>query len=233
MSIQLALQQVRQNILLAQEKSPYAMRGEVKLLAVSKTQPVERIAEACHAGQKIFAENRVQELVEKQQVFPNVSWHLIGHLQTNKVRHIVNKIELLHSLESIGLADELQKRLSVFETVLPVLIQVNIAEEQSKYGLAPNEVSDFLDALADFPALQVQGLMTIGPLTAQGEEIRPIFRELRRLLQQEKKRYLPHTALHHLSMGMSGDYMIAVEEGATMVRVGSSIFGARSVMYDS
>jgi pyridoxal phosphate enzyme (YggS family) len=140
---------------------------------------------------------------------------------------MADTVEMLHSLDSTNLAGELQKRLTALERVLPVLVQVNIAEEESKSGLKPEEVTDFLDAMADFSALKVKGLMTIGPLTAEAEEIRPVFKELRRILQQQQKRNLPHTDLRHLSMGMSNDYMVAVEEGATMVRVGSNIFGHR------
>jgi pyridoxal phosphate enzyme (YggS family) len=233
MSIVQALEQIRENIRHARQRSAYATVGEVKLLAVSKTQPPELIEEAARAGQTLFAENRVQELVEKYQTFPQLNWHLIGHLQTNKVKYMVDKVEMLHSLDSINLACELQKRLDVLDRVLPVLVQVNIAEEESKSGLKPEEVADFLDALADFSALQVQGLMTIGPLTSQAEELRPIFRELRLILQREQLRKRPHMELSHLSMGMSNDYMVAVEEGATMVRVGSGIFGARKAMYNS
>jgi pyridoxal phosphate enzyme (YggS family) len=226
MQIAQALSQVRENIHRAQEASPLAAR-QVQLLVVSKTQPLERIAEAAQAGQTLFAENRVQELVEKYQALPHLSWHLIGHLQTNKVKNMADKVEMLQSLDSLNLAKELQKHLSIRERMLPVLVQVNIAEEESKFGLKADEVADFLDAMADFPALKVQGLMTIGPLTAAAEETRPVFRELRLILQREQKRHLPHLDLRHLSMGMSNDYTVELEEGADMVRVGSVIFGSR------
>ena len=226
MEIAQDLAEVWENIRRAQAGSPLAAR-QVQLLAVSKTQPAERVAEAAGAGQTLFAENRVQELLEKYQALPHLSWHLIGHLQTNKVKYIVDKVEMLHSLDSLNLAQELQKQLSAHKRVLPVLVQVNIAEEESKFGLKAEEVADFLDALADFPALQAQGLMTIGPFTADAEEIRPVFRELRLLLQREQKRGRQHVELRHLSMGMSNDYAVAVEEGADMVRVGSAIFGSR------
>ena len=229
MDIRSALEQVNENIRRAQQCSACATADEIKLLAVSKTQSLKRIEEAVRAGQTLFAENRVQELLEKYQVFPHLSWHLIGHLQTNKAKYIVDKIEMLHSLDSINLAFELQKRLSTLNRVLSVLVQVNIAEEEGKYGLKPGELADFLDAMADFPAIEVQGLMTIGPLTTKAEEMRPIFRELRLISQKEQLRKRPHVALRHLSMGMSNDYFIAVEEGATMVRVGSGIFGARNI----
>jgi len=226
MQIAEALAQVRENIDRARVLSPVAAK-QVELLAVSKTQPPNRIEEAALAGQKVFAENRVQELVEKYQVLPHLSWHLIGHLQTNKVKFIVDKVEMLHSLDSIHLAKELQKQLSARGLILRVLAQVNIAEDESKFGLKAGEVADFLDAMADFPALQVRGLMTIGPLTAAAEEMRPVFRELRLLLRREQQHKRPHADLRHLSMGMSNDYMVAVEEGADMVRVGTGIFGSR------
>ncbi|MCL1816253.1 MAG: YggS family pyridoxal phosphate-dependent enzyme [Clostridiales bacterium] len=226
-SIISALEEIKGNIRRAQAASPLAAR-QVQLLAVSKTQPVARIEEAALAGQLLFAENRVQELLEKYQALPHLQWHLIGHLQTNKVKYMVDKVQMLHSLERIELAYELQKRLAAIGRVLPVLVQVNIAEEDSKFGLKAAEVADFLDAMADFPALCVRGLMTIGPFTDTAEEIRPVFRELRRILLREQKRQLPHVNLLHLSMGMSNDYTIAVEEGADIVRVGSSIFGSRS-----
>ncbi|MCL2495850.1 MAG: YggS family pyridoxal phosphate-dependent enzyme [Clostridiales bacterium] len=226
MQIAQALAEVRDNIRRAQAASRYAAQ-EVRLLAVSKTQPVERIAEAAAAGQQVFAENRVQELLEKHQALPHLEWHLIGHLQTNKVKYMVDKVKLLHSLDSFSLAQELQKRAEAIKFVLPVLVQVNIAEEESKFGLSTAELADFLDAMSSFTALSVRGLMTIGPFVEKAEEIRPVFRELRRILNYEQARCRPYVDLRHLSMGMSNDYMVAVEEGADMVRVGSSIFGSR------
>ena len=226
MNIAANLQKIQQNIAKAQAASSHAAE-QVTLLAVSKTQPLEVIEAAATAGQLQFAENRVQELLPKQEACPDLEWHLIGHLQTNKAKYIVDKVAMLHSLDSLALAAELQKRCAKINRRLPVLVQVNIAEEASKSGISPIEVADFLPALADFPLLQVQGLMTIGPFLDNPEEMRPIFAELRRLKEREAARNLPHLDLRHLSMGMSGDYMVAVEEGATMVRVGSSIFGAR------
>jgi len=222
-SITTALHEVRQNIAKAQAASKNAAK-HVALLAVSKTQPLTAIETATCAGQLQFAENRVQELLSKHEVRPDLEWHLIGRLQTNKARYVYDKIAMLHSLDSLTLAAELQKRCSISGRLLPVLVQVNIAEEASKGGISPAEVSDFLDAMADFPLLNVQGLMTIGPIVDRPEEMRPIFAELRNIKEREAARGLRHLDLRHLSMGMSGDYIIAVEEGATMVRVGSSIF---------
>jgi len=225
-SITVALSEVHYNIAKAQAASKNAAK-HVTLLAVSKTQPLTAIETAAHSGQLQFAENRVQELLLKQEALPHLQWHLIGRLQTNKAKHIVDKIALLHSLDSLALAAELQKRCAAINRHLPVLVQVNIAEEAAKAGIPPVEVADFLDKMADFPLLHVQGLMTIGPIVDNPEEIRPIFAELRHIKEREVTRNLPHLNLHHLSMGMSGDYTIAVEEGATIVRVGSGIFGAR------
>jgi len=203
--------------------SPNAAK-HVTLLAVSKTQPLAAIEAAALCGQLQFAENRVQELLPKQESRPDLEWHLIGRLQTNKAKYIADKIAVLHSLDSLALAAELQKRCAAANRRLPVLVQVNIAEDTAKAGISSAEVATFLEKMAVFPQLHVQGLMTIGPIVENAEEMRPIFAELRQLKEREATRGLPHLDLRHLSMGMSGDYVIAVEEGATMVRVGSSVF---------
>ena len=225
-NIKANLLEIRQNIAKAQAVSKNAAK-HVALLAVSKTQPMDAIEAAAAAGQLQFAENRVQELLPKLEMRPELTWHLIGRLQSNKAKFVADKIAMLHSLDSIGLAAELQKRCAKANRVLPVLVQVNIAEDTNKAGISPMEVADFLAAMADFPLLHVQGLMTIGPIVDNPEEMRPIFAELRHIRQREAARKQPHLDLRHLSMGMSGDYVVAVEEGATIVRVGSSIFGVR------
>ena len=226
-SIQANLSQIQHNIAKAQATSPNAA-PHVTLLAVSKTQPLSAIEAATRCGQLQFAENRVQELLPKQEARPDLEWHLIGRLQTNKAKYIVDKITMLHSLDSLSLAAELQKRCAAINRRLPVLVQVNIAEEESKSGISAAQVPDFLYEMINFPLLHVQGLMTIGPIADNPEEIRPIFAKLRHIKEREAARGLPHLDLRHLSMGMSGDYAVAVEEGATMVRVGSSIFGMRA-----
>ena len=220
------LSHVRQNIAKAQASSPNAA-PHVTLLAVSKTQPLSAIETAALCGQLQFAENRVQELLPKREARPDLEWHLIGRLQTNKAKYIVDKIAMLHSLDSLTLAAELQKRCAAINRRLPVLVQVNIAEDDAKAGISTAEVADFLTEMANYPLLHVQGLMTIGPIVDNPEEMRPIFAELRHIKEREAARGLPHLDLQHLSMGMSGDYVVAVEEGATMVRVGSSVFGGR------
>ena len=217
---------ILRNIEEARSRSPRAA-SEVHLLAVSKTKPIESVMEAWEAGQKWFGENRVQELVPKHEALPQAQWHLIGHLQTNKVKYIIGKTALIHSLDNSGLADEIEKRSAAAGVVTDCLVQVNIAEEEQKSGLYVPELADFIDAMADRPHIKIKGLMTIGPIVEDPEDIRPVFAELRRLYDREKSRALPFVDFKWLSMGMSHDYQVAVEEGANIVRVGSSIFGAR------
>lgn len=220
------LAQIRQNIAAARERGAYAA-PEVALLAVSKTKPLNMIEQAYAAGQTRFGENRVQELLPKQEALPQAEWHLIGHLQTNKVKYVIGRTRLIHSLDRLALAEEIEKRSAAQGVSTDCLVQVNIAGEDSKSGLLVPELADFLLAMAGFPHIRVRGLMTIGPLMDDAEEIRPVFAELRRLFQREAGRGLAHIEMRWLSMGMSHDYTLAVEEGANMVRVGSSIFGAR------
>lgn len=226
MDIAGALREIRTNIAAARERSPLAAQ-QVKLLAISKTKPLELVREAWRAGQEDFGENKVQELVPKQEALPQARWHLVGHLQTNKVKYLIGRTELIHSLDSLTLAAEIEKRAAAADLLTRCLVQVNIAEEDSKSGLLVPELADFLTALADYPHLRVEGLMTIGPMVDDPEEIRPVFAQLRQLFWREQARNLPHLELRWLSMGMSHDYQVAVEEGANIVRVGSSIFGAR------
>lgn len=226
MSIADNIKQILGNIEAARLRSPRAAK-QVHLLAVSKTKPIEAVTEAWNSGQKWFGENRVQELVPKQEALPDAEWHLIGHLQTNKVKYIIGKTALIHSLDNIGLADEIEKRSAAAGLITDCLVQVNIAEEEQKSGLYVQELASFIDAMADRPHIKIKGLMTIGPVVEDPEDIRPVFSELRRLFEREKARDLPFADFQWLSMGMSHDYHIAVEEGANIVRVGSSIFGAR------
>ncbi|MCL1874210.1 MAG: YggS family pyridoxal phosphate-dependent enzyme [Clostridiales bacterium] len=216
---------IQEEIKKAQSHSPFAAPA-VKLLAVTKTVSPERIREAMEAGLTELGENRVQEMMGKYEALPAARWHLIGHLQTNKVKYILDKVQLIHSLDRIELAQELEKRAAAINTLIPVLVQVNIADEDSKFGLSEAETPDYLENITNFPHLQVQGLMTIGPFVP-AEEIRPVFRQLRLLRDKMRKKNLPYINLDQLSMGMSNDYQVAVEEGATIVRLGSVIFGAR------
>lgn len=226
MDIGQSVRLVEQKIKTAQTASQYAAK-EVMLLVVTKTQSVERISQVMDAGQINLGENRVQELLDKYDQLPDAKWHLIGHLQTNKVKYLMGKVQMIHSLDSIELADEIQKRAANAGLVMPVLVQVNIAEEESKFGMKEEDVEDFLITVAKYPNLKVKGLMTIGPYLDDAEEIRPVFRSLRLLADKMRVLNIPNIEMEHLSMGMSNDYEVAVQEGATIVRVGSSIFGPR------
>jgi len=224
---------LRQSICLVEEKIKNAQAAsqnaakEVILLVVTKTQSVENIREAMACGQINLGENRVQELLDKYDQLPDAKWHLIGHLQTNKVKYLMGKVQMIHSLDRIELADEIQKRAANAGLVMPVLVQVNIAEEESKFGMKEEEVENFLITVSQYPNLKVKGLMTIGPYVADPEDIRPVFRSLRLLADRMRALNIPNIKMEHLSMGMSNDYEVAVDEGATIVRVGSSIFGPR------
>ena len=202
--------------------------SEISVIAVTKTVPVERIEQAVVAGLRVLGENRVQELNEKYSRLPGVEWHLIGHLQSNKVKYIVDKIALLHSLDSISLAEEIDKRMAQWGRAMDVLVQVNIADESTKFGIEPAETEEFIDKIRSLPGIRIQGLMTIGPYAATEQEIRGVFRQLKLLADKVKAIGFPEVEMKHLSMGMSNDYRIAVEEGATLIRVGSTIFGQRN-----
>lgn len=227
------LAEVRAQIAAA-KAAPHAARS-VKLLAVSKHNPAEAAVACWGYGVDALAENRVQEMLEKQDAMPEsirdeVKWHLIGHLQTNKVRQIIGRVQMIHSLESERLAAEIEKRAAAAGVIMPCLIEVNMGGEESKFGLAPDEVADFVDYLAGLQHIAVRGLMTVAP-DAPEAVVRPVFADMRRLRDDLRRKYEKFADerldLQELSMGMSNDYRIAVEEGATMVRVGTRIFGAR------
>lgn len=221
--------EILDNIEEAKKRGAHSAQN-VQLVAVSKTVDVETIKYAVSAGATVLGENKVQEIQAKFEGLPGVKWHLIGHLQTNKVKYIVDKVEMIHSLDSLNLAKEIEKRFAAADRIIPCLIQVNIAEEESKWGMKEEEVLDFCKAMVDFPHIQIMGLMTVGPFV-EPEEIRPVFARLRELrdetAEQIKDLNLPNVKMQELSMGMSHDYTVAVEEGATMVRVGSALFGPR------
>ncbi|MBU7008591.1 YggS family pyridoxal phosphate-dependent enzyme [Phosphitispora fastidiosa] len=201
--------------------------AEIGIVAVTKTVPVETVRLAVSAGLLILGENRVQELTAKYPLVEGAEWHLIGHLQRNKVKYITDKVSLIHSLDSAVLAEEINRRMSSMGRVMDVLVQVNIAEDPNKYGIKANQVIDFVETAAQLQGIRIRGLMTIGPYVSDPEEIRPVFRELRKLAGNVKKMDLPGVDMRHLSMGMSNDYIVAIEEGATLVRIGSAIFGTR------
>ena len=201
---------------------------EVTLIAVSKTKPVSMIEEAYACGCRDFGENKVQELCEKYEVLPkDIRWHLIGHLQRNKVKYIIDKVELIHSVDSIRLAETIDREARKHNLTANILIEVNVAGEESKFGVAPDELDAFTDEIAQFSNIRVLGLMTIAPFVGNAEENRLIFERLRKLSVDIAGKNTHNITMGVLSMGMTNDYEVAVEEGATMVRVGTGIFGER------
>lgn len=203
-------------------------REDVLLLAVSKTKPVELIKEAVACGLTSLGENKVQEIMEKYEpIGPGVHWHLIGHLQTNKVKYIIDKVDMIHSVESLRLAEEINKRAAAKDLVMDILVEVNMADEESKFGVKPEEVEAFLHDLSQLPNIRVRGLMTVAPFVENPEENRVYFRKMRELLVDMNGKKIDNINMDTLSMGMTGDYEVAIEEGATIVRVGTGIFGER------
>lgn len=204
-------------------------RSEVTLIAVSKTKPVETLQEAYNLGVRVFGENKVQEMADKYEVLPkDIRWHLIGHLQRNKVKYIIDKAVLIHSVDSLRLAQTIEKEAKKHNLTAHILIEVNVAREESKFGIFPEDLEALVDEIAKLPHIQVDGLMTIAPFVPDPEENRPVFRELRKLSVDISAKKVDNVNMSVLSMGMTNDYQVAIEEGATMVRVGTGIFGARN-----
>lgn len=224
--ILLRIGKVRENVRIAAAKAGRGI-SDIQIIAVTKTIPVERINKAVSAGLTVLGENRVQELVEKFPLMNGVKWHLIGHLQSNKVKYITDKVELVHSLDSFSLAEVLNKKMQLKNSTIDVLVQVNVAGENSKFGISPDEVIDFAQELTTLPNIKVKGLMTVAPRTDRPEEVRPVFKKLKDLFNSLKNMEIQGIDMKHLSMGMSNDYTVAIEEGATMIRLGSAIFGPR------
>lgn len=203
-------------------------REEVTLIAVSKTKPVEVLGEAYDLGIRVFGENKVQELTEKYDALPrDIHWHMIGHLQTNKVKYIIDKAELIHSVDSLRLAEAIEKEAAKRELTARILVEVNVAEEESKFGIRVDEALPFIEKVAGYPHIHVCGLMTIAPFVENPEENRLIFKNLHKLSVDIAGKNIDNVNVNILSMGMTNDYEVAIEEGATMVRVGTGIFGAR------
>ena len=199
---------------------------EIKIVAVIKTATLEQIKEVINEGVKIIGENKVQEAKGKYQVLTTeVKWHLIGHLQTNKVKYAVEIFDLIHSVDSIKLAKEIDKRSVQFKKTIDVLIEVNISGEETKYGYNPEKVEAFLKEISEFSGIRVRGLMTIAPISKNKEEVRPYFRRLRELSERIRDKNIKNIKMDYLSMGMTDDFEIAIEEGANMVRIGRGIFG--------
>ncbi len=203
-------------------------REDILLLAVSKTIDIPRIQRAVDYGLVELGENKVQEIMDKYEPLgPGVKWHLIGHLQTNKVKYIIDKVTLIHSVESMKLAEEISKRAKQKGICANILIEVNIAREESKFGVMPEECESLASQISTLDNICVKGLMTVAPFVENSEDNRKYFRQLRQLLVDINAKKMNNISMDTLSMGMTGDYEVAIEEGATIVRVGTGIFGAR------
>lgn len=228
MSIRDNIMSIKQNINDIRKESN--REDDVNLMAVTKTVDVDKVLEAIEAGITDVGENKPQELARKYEVIGDkVRFHLIGTLQTNKVKYIIDKAYMIHSLDRIALCEEIQKRAEKIDRVMDCLVQVNISKEESKHGLGEDEVIDFIKEVSKkYKNIHIKGLMTMAPLTDNEEEIRSVFKGLKKLSLQVKKLNLYNVDMDTLSMGMSHDYKIAIEEGATIIRVGTSIFGQRN-----
>ncbi len=201
---------------------------EVTLIAVSKTKPVEMLNEAYEYGCRDFGENKVQELLDKYEAMPkDIRWHMIGHLQRNKVKYIVDKVYMIHSVDSLRLAQEISKEAVKKSVTVNILIEVNVANEETKFGVKVEDAPELVREIAKLPNIFVKGLMTIAPYVEDGEKNREIFNKLRKLAVDIMSKNIDNICMDLLSMGMSGDYPVAVSEGATYVRVGTGIFGNR------
>lgn len=225
---------IRENLDLVEENIKKACdragrdRSEVTLIAVSKTKPVSDIREAMDYGIKTFGENKVQEIRDKtEEITEPLNWHMIGHLQANKVKYLPGKVCMIHSVDNVKLADEIEKQFAKHELVADILIEVNMAHEDTKFGLSPEEALDFVREISDREHIRIRGLMTIAPYTEDPESNRVYFRGLKELLNKINAENIPGVKMDTLSMGMTGDYQVAIEEGATFVRVGTGIFGER------
>lgn len=201
---------------------------KVRLIAVSKVKPAALVEEAYAAGQRLFGENYVQEFRDKQeQVTAPVEWHFIGALQSNKVKYLKDSVHMIHSVDRLSLAREIDRQWGKIPAVVDILLQVNIGDEESKAGCAPEQLEELARQVAQLPHVKIRGLMCLPPYCDDPEEVRPYFKQLRQLAEKIAGLDIPGVAMEELSMGMSGDFEVAVEEGATLVRVGTAIFGER------
>ena len=204
-------------------------RDEVTLIAVSKTKPVEMLEEIYSEEIRYFGENKVQEMCDKYEVMPkDIKWQMIGHLQTNKVKYIVDKADLIHSVDSVRLAETIDKEAKKKDRIVRILLEVNMAKEESKFGLMPEEVMDVVDRIAVLDNVRIEGLMTIAPFVKDPEENRRYFAALKQLSVDIRGKNVNNVNMSILSMGMTNDFEVAIEEGATMVRIGTAIFGERN-----
>ena len=202
--------------------------SDVTLIAVSKTKPVEMIEEAIRYGKREFGENKAQEFKEKYDLLQkDLTWHFIGHLQTNKVKYVVGRASLIHSLDSLHLAEEIELESAKKNVISNVLLEVNFANEASKFGFKPEEVLDIAGIISKFPHICIKGLMTVAPFVEDVENNRKIFRGMKNLSVDIEHKNIDNVSMAILSMGMTNDYEVAIEEGATHVRIGTGIFGER------
>ena len=228
------MEQLRENLKAVEERICAACaragrdRNDVTLIAVSKTKPVPMLQTVYEEGIREFGENRPQEIKDKYPQLPeDIHWHMIGHLQRNKIKYIIDKVCLIHSVDSVSLAEAISHEAARRDLVMPVLVEVNVAGEDTKFGITPEETEQFIRTIAALPNIRVEGLMTIAPYTDEAEENRVHFAALRKLLIDIKDKNIDNVNMCNLSMGMTGDYEVAIEEGATMIRVGTGIFGER------
>lgn len=222
------LKTIRKNIQLACQQAGRQDK-EVTLICVSKTNPVERIEEALACGEKEFGENKAQEMKEKHTILPkDLNWHFIGHLQTNKIKYVLGRACLIHSVDSLRLAEAIEAECVKKKLETDILIEVNVAGEESKFGVSVESSLELIRQIALLPHLHIKGLMTIAPYVENPEENRGIFQRLRELSVDIKEKNIDNVGMDILSMGMTGDYQVAIEEGATHVRVGTGIFGERN-----
>ncbi len=202
--------------------------SDVTLIAVSKTKPIELLKQAYDVGARDFGENKVQEITAKYDKLPSdIRWHMIGHLQTNKVKYIVDKVYMIHSVDSEKLAYTISKEAVKVGRIIPILVEVNVAKEDTKFGIMPEDTEAFIRSIHSLPGITIKGLMTIAPFVENGEENREHFQALKQLSVDIMQKNIDNVSMDFLSMGMSGDYETAIEEGANLVRVGTRIFGER------
>lgn len=222
------LYQVQENLKEACRRSGRA-ESDVTLIAVSKTKPLPMLEEVYSLGIRDFGENKVQELVDKAEQLPDdIRWHMIGHLQRNKVKYIVDKVYMIHSVDSLRLAEEISKEAVKRNITVNILIEVNVAGEESKFGAAPLDTPGLVQEISLLPGIAVRGLMTIAPFVENAEDNRLFFSQLKKLYVDITNKNIDNVRMDYLSMGMTGDYEVAIEEGASFVRVGTGIFGERS-----
>ncbi|MTK08672.1 MAG: YggS family pyridoxal phosphate-dependent enzyme [Hungatella sp.] len=225
---------VKENLLIVENRIEEACkrcgrdRSEVTLIAVSKTKPADMIREAYQSGIRDFGENKVQEICDKYELLPDdIRWHMIGHLQRNKVKQVIDKAVLIHSVDSVRLAEQIEEEAAKRGICVDILLEVNVADEESKFGFRLEEAEQAIRDISVFPHISIKGLMTIAPFVENSEQNRPVFKELNQFYVDMQRKNIDNVNMNMLSMGMTGDYEIAIEEGATLVRVGTGIFGTR------